>query len=567
MKNQYGSARQRLGIVLVVATLAQGAWAQSGPIVVSPQVRMSPGTEEWFECSVAVSQTNKNDVLVMASRDLGGTLGNLGYVAVSWAGGSPTIGTVDLGHIDVYLTPHPTDGSIWFTALGPEGTVAGWKDAGQSSIPTGRIQYVSTFPLEDKPGIAIGLLPPAMTDLRYYVLRASRLAGGCQDRTQEKVSYADDPYINWSWTTGRVEPDPINLPGACDYLGLGAAPVVLESGRIVVALKDKEAGGVWKYNQGKPYVVYSDDGGVDWLPDDPTTPIRIAPGDLAFTTTVLEDCYNVCPSTLCDPRDPTGAACSTCGDTPMQIDARNCFPAIAVDREPDPDHVYVAFYAKSAENSSNTDLFIHRSVNGGQTFDATQGSPDFLQVTDAMLGLVAGDYGADQLMPAIAIDSCGGVNVMFYDNRNDPDLEDCDLLFDVYYARISGFGGTPTVAQWRLTPQRFHVENITGYKDFLGDYHHMTASADGTTLYMAYIARNNADPVNGVRTCYLHRVNLNCVGPGGADFTQDGQVASDDLDAFGDAFSAGDASADVDLDWIVGVNDFVTYFEWYASAE
>jgi hypothetical protein len=48
--------------------------------------------------------------------------------------------------------------------------------------------------------------------------------------------------------------------------------------------------------------------------------------------------------------------------------------------------------------------------------------------------------GADQFMPAMAVDETGTIHVVFFDRRNDPD----NLLYDVYYTSSSDFGDTWT---------------------------------------------------------------------------------------------------------------------------
>ena len=48
--------------------------------------------------------------------------------------------------------------------------------------------------------------------------------------------------------------------------------------------------------------------------------------------------------------------------------------------------------------------------------------------------------GADQFIPAMAVDESGTIHVAFFDRRNDPD----NLLYDVYYTSSSDFGDTWT---------------------------------------------------------------------------------------------------------------------------
>ena len=165
----------------------------------------------------------------------------------------------------------------------------------------------------------------------------------------------------------------------------------------------------------------------------------------------------------------------------------------------------------------------------------------------------------------IAVDGCGDLNIMFYDNRNDPDLTDSIELVDVYFAHITGFGTlTPTITQRRLTPVSFRVDNLGQNSEpaFLGDYQNLAASANGKTIYAAYIARDSADPVNGTVSCYAHRIIVKCPGLL-ADFSGDGRVTQADATQFMVAFTARDKRADVDLDWDVDADDLLTFTKWF----
>ncbi|MCL4741498.1 MAG: hypothetical protein KJZ54_04770 [Phycisphaerales bacterium] len=304
------------------------------------------------------------------------------------------------------------------------------------------------------------------------------------------------------------------------------------SDRIIVVLRDPDPHLGGRYNRGLPVAVYSDDGEL-WEPINGLDPVRIGHEQIEAAT--------------------TGA--SGAGDTPCNVDRRNHAPSVAVDRSLSPNDVYVAFCARSAQGSTNTDVFIHRSRDRGASFDAT----DLLQLTDARLGVDVGDDGVDQFVPAIAVDTCGGINLMFYDNRHDPDRTDGVELVDVYYARIMGFGtATPSVQQWRLTPQSIRVDDLPA-SAFLGDYHNLAASSDGKTIYAAYIGR---DPSGGERACYLHRININCIGFA-SDFTGDGEVDGSDLTAFMAAAASKDPSADLNLDWSVDDQDVTLFLKWF----
>ena len=481
-------SRATLAVTLALHTAAL-AFAQA-PVVVSPGFKLTPAGQEWFECAVGVSQTNSNEALVMSCDAL--STAGFSYATVLW-GQNIALGRTPLGSLDIYLAPHPADGTIWFTGVHnadtqDQGTVVGWKRAGALTILSGDQALISNV-FQDKSGIAVGAKAGAPTTIRHYVVRQQGPGGSCNNFHQHKSALSENAHLgpgSWTWNEHIVEPAP-GSGSPCHYRGWGAGPVVLSTGRIVVVMGDEKSGPNWLYNEAKPYVVYSDDG-VDWKPDNPDAPIRVADHPSIVATTVGNACANTCPQPDC--------GSTPCGDTPFRVDRRKNAPSIAVDRWNFIDDIYVAFYAKSSPESSNTDLLVSRGVEDDTGVLSFPITPDQLLVlTDSLLGLTADTYGPDQLVPAIAIDACGGVNLMFYDNRHDEAEGD---WVDVYYARIMGFGTpNPIVQQWRLTPQSFRVDNLAGA--FLGDYHNLTVSADGNTLYAAYIARDMA----GARLAHL----------------------------------------------------------------
>ena len=348
--------------------------------------------------------------------------------------------------------------------------------------------------------------------------------------------------------------NPPGLLAFADERALGLAAVRVGQWRTVVVSPDRGREGAGAFNDGLPVVVYTDDG-TDWKPDPGValvTPLRL--GSVALAAPM---------------RDAPGEGnnAGVRGDTPRGVDRQRHAPSVAVRRiDGDSDEVYVAFCARTSRSSTNTDVYIARSVNAETSAFAfpSPGFPNFLHLTDTLLGTPTGTDGADQFVPAIAIDSCGGVNLMFYDNRHDPDRTDSVELVDVYYARIADYGtGGETVTQHRLTPQSIRVDNLGGNR-FLGDSHNLTVSADGTTIYAAYIARDSADPVTGDRTCYVHRIDINCSGPL-AEMTGDGAVTEADAAAFATAWAAGEPEADTNLDMAVDADDLVNYLITYSE--
>ena len=579
---------------VLLALAGSAASAQLSAISVSPQIRASPIGETWRECSIAVRADNNVEVLVMASgsglNDLNDPVAFLGYSTINFSSVMPTVTSKRLGEGcgagDVWVAAEPGSGRIWFTALQgysdngggcgpcgdlvdpptnisafedeeideqdwpggpcPGGLIVGWKEPSTTIISN---VYTHSSGFQDKPALAIG----GDQVVTHFLLRQKKL-GNCSAQQHEVGSSIAPQTGAGSWTDYTLEAGPTQ--NLCDYEGWGVAPVVLDAstssdGRLVAAFRDNKPQIGGKYNNNLPYVVFSDDG-VDWLPDPDINgdaePILLGDSTIEATTT-------------------TGASTDP-GDTPWYVNRRNHAPSVAVKYiEGFDDEVYVAFAARAASSSTNTELYISRSVDSQlPTIDFPgPGSFEFFHVSDTFLGTATGTDGADQFVPAIAIDSCGGVNLMFYDNRHDPDRTDSVELVDVYYARIADYGtGSETITQHRLTPQSIRVDNLSGYS-FLGDYHNLTVSPSGRTIYAAYISRDNADPMAGDRTCYVHRINVVCSGGPLAEMNGDGSVTEADAVAFTTAWAAGEPEADTDLDMAVDVDDLVDYLITYAE--
>jgi hypothetical protein len=94
------------------------------------------------------------------------------------------------------------------------------------------------------------------------------------------------------------------------------------------------------------------------------------------------------------------------------------FPSAAV-HPSDPDIVYVAFMGRTV-GSSNIDLFIARSSNGGADFDGSPAGSSVLHLTDLALGDPA---NTAQIIPTITIDQQGGINLIYYQAWVNPDID------------------------------------------------------------------------------------------------------------------------------------------------
>ncbi len=460
--------RARCVVFVFTVCAAMEADAQSTAVVGSRN-RVNPSSEDWLECSVAARLTDHNELVVTANL----TTGTPGFAcAISENGGADFgIEYFTLGR-DSGAVVDPSTDRIWVSVLGPYActpcTSIAYRDPEDDVLSSDF--YAAVDPSQvflDKP--LMGISPGG----RHFITYLQRPGEGCSHGAWS--SYSDDPTDEQVWEPIKIEPDGGD---GCEFEGWGQKPVVLDDGRVVVVFRGKDAG----YNNDLPVVAYSDDDGLSWDPDD-EEPVPVA------ESSDIE---------VIQPFQGNGA-----GDTPEFIDERLCAPDIAVDRTTEPNDVYVSFYARAERGDAtsgdhNSDVYISKSVDTGGVLSYPGNDPAYLvQLTDDMLGLTSYDDGPDQVMPSIAIDPCGGVSVVFYDNRNDPDWSDDEHWLDVYYVRITDYGGDNDVQQVRLTPNSFQLSDV-----FLGNYHHMAYAGPQPTLYPAYIANHH--------NCYVNKVSILC---------------------------------------------------------
>jgi len=109
-------------------------------------------------------------------------------------------------------------------------------------------------------------------------------------------------------------------------------------------------------------------------------------------------------------------------------------PVMAADNQSGSGGFEKAYLVYMDSSNSNWDIFcstITSFLNGGEYIDF---SPP-VRVNDDPIG-----NGADQFMPAVAVDETGTIHVVFFDRR----LDTNNLLYDLYYTSSTDFGYTWT---------------------------------------------------------------------------------------------------------------------------
>jgi hypothetical protein len=134
----------------------------------------------------------------------------------------------------------------------------------------------------------------------------------------------------------------------------------------------------------------------------------------------------------------------------------NSFPRIDVDRSGGARNgwIYIVGCDKNLSPAgSDPDIILHRSSDGGTTWSAG------IRVNQDPL-----NNGAIQFFPAVRVDESGGVNVVYYDDRNVG-----SNLVEVYMSRSTDGGST--WADILLTDHNFAPQPITGLAGgYSGDY-------------------------------------------------------------------------------------------------
>lgn len=142
----------------------------------------------------------------------------------------------------------------------------------------------------------------------------------------------------------------------------------------------------------------------------------------------------------------------------------NGFPRIAIDKTGGPRRGWI--YIVTSEFNlppagSDADVILHRSTNNGATW-----SPGIRVNQDAL------NNGKVQWFPAICVDDAGGVNIVYYDNRNFPSSGDS---CSVFISRSIDGGSTFTDVE--VADHHFKPKPSTGFSGgYMGDYIGIAAS-------------------------------------------------------------------------------------------
>jgi hypothetical protein len=169
----------------------------------------------------------------------------------------------------------------------------------------------------------------------------------------------------------------------------------------------------------------------------------------------------------------------------------NGYPLMDVDRSGGPRNgwIYIVTGEKNlAPSGSDPDVVFHRSTNSGQTWSSG------IRVNQDPL-----NNGKVQFFPIIRVDEAGGLNVIYYDNRNSTDS------VDVYLSR-SLDGGT-TWSDYRLSDHRFKPQSPQGSSGNMGD--NIGVTSGNGYLYPVWMSNYGTGQIFQTWTA---RINYSTIG-------------------------------------------------------
>ncbi|MCC6662065.1 MAG: hypothetical protein IT437_14410 [Phycisphaerales bacterium] len=542
-----------LAIIVSIGGISSRA---PGQVVIGPQVRVDNGnTRSGVEPTIAFVRDVSTMEAVAAAIDWRetGQAPRIGFGVtfdggLTWEEGVAHAAT-DSWELEFGVDPHayadPATGTIWLVATGGDiedtfhrNRLLGLKRAqgehAASVLPFGLLSDGDAT--VHRPVMTGGPAPGNPQQRNLYILYSQIFdtpgapfapAGGVCASTHMMLRRSTDG--GQTWQQRYVSPFPYStIPGnppPCQFSANAAA--------VLVADREPQSGLVIAVLDTTGYdLLYSADAGDTWPALEDRVeflPINLQP---TYTPNVFPGDYRV----------------------PFQNSA---------DLDPTTGDFYIVSSARREPGSPNLDLYVIR----GHT---VSGSPPIALDPPVRLELDGGAItaeGPDQLMPSLAMDGLGGINLVYYDTRNRlvPDSYPSGFL-DAYYTRITGFG-TPqqaVLAPQRLTPVTFCTDctecdfRPCPYEDpglppqFMGDY--IDIDAAYCEAYVTY-----ASTETGTRHYYVRHINL-C-----PDSDHNMMVNAMDVGTFQSLFAAGGPRADFNRDGVVSVADYSAFSSSYAS--
>ena len=426
---------------VVIDAKPRGVFAPQEVLTINPNVRVHPSTTTW-QSEVPITRHPTN--------------GNILYASSNAVHFSPSLFISE----GMYLT---TNGGItWFgsdtTAASPITGHSG--DPAPVIGPDGRL-YMSEI-------TSSGMGVEYSTNMGQTWSNIYTLATGSQDKNHGFVNdvpsspYYGYSYVTWSLFTASLP------PAVVSYSSNGG--VSWTSPITVLAPLSGH------YEQGVNGAVGPNgDAYICWQ-----TPVAGSPYTGDYVGFAKSTNGGATWSGLVNAYDCNGARNSSLSPWGIRI---NDFPSMAVDRSGGSRNgwIYIVTNEKNLSPAgSDEDIVMHRSTDGGGTWSAG------IRVNQDAL-----NNGKKQYMPWMCVDGAGGVNVVYYDNRNSSAGDSVEVLVS------RSLDGGNTWTDIVVSDHRFKPAPISGLAGgYQGDYIGITAANgkiypywcdNSTGLYQAWV--------------------------------------------------------------------------------
>ncbi len=410
-------------------------------LAINPSIRVYPSNNQ--QCEVYITRDPNNpQILYVASQNIvGGASINAGTY-VSTNGGTTWTGTDTLGapsQADQRGDPGPAidkNGRFVFTHLTSASNFGGLKGMGANFSTNKGVTWSSTFDV---------------------VLDAN-----CDKNLANTDSKASSPFYGntyMAWTSFGTTPGNGRFSRTTDGGVSWSTPIVLNA---TPAGHNAQGHDVVTGPNGEVYVVWT--AGVTASPftEDFVGVAKSTNGGLNFTTT--ENAF-----------DDNGSRSASFNGWGIRT---NGFPRVDCDKSGGARNgwVYVVTSQISlAPAGTDADVILNRSTDGGVTWSSG------IRVNQDPL-----NNGKVQFFPCVRVDEAGGVNVVYYDNRDFPSVGDSAT---VYLSRSLDGGTTWTdqkIADHNFKPKLLPSVNTMG--DYIG------VTSGGGKLYAAWMDDKNSAP-------------------------------------------------------------------------
>jgi hypothetical protein len=244
------------------------------------------------------------------------------------------------GVLDPLAVCAPGSGRIFLggqdTAPTPDLIRVTYRDPGQSSVFNG---VFGDVPVNDRPSIAAGPRYGNLGQTRFSITSSRRPTGvgPCTGLNIGPIQFApSDDLLGPSGSPVRLRPATLTTP--CDYEGWAAQSVIGNDGSITVVSRDGivPATGAGMYNDRRPYIMRSNDGGATW-------------GPTAYPPILLDGQSSIEVGRV-------GGTNLDVGDWAYGIDRRSSSPCIAIDRRSSQATCYVAFGTSEQPSATAREL-------------------------------------------------------------------------------------------------------------------------------------------------------------------------------------------------------------------